>query len=145
MPTITQQANLLNKYKDINGLGYYTYTRLFQSGVCPILDYRSKIWGFRYFYKVDSIQNKAIRIYVGVHRFTPIAAINGDMGWTHSSVRRKVCMLRFWKRIINLFFFSFFFFLYKSRLITINIFQFATYKHMIVAFYTLINILQLFV
>ncbi len=34
-------GSVINKYKSINGLGYYTYTRLFQSGVCPILDYCS--------------------------------------------------------------------------------------------------------
>ncbi len=96
-------GSIINKCKVINGLGYYTYTRLFQSGLCPILDYGSEIWGFRHFDKVDSIQNKAIRIYLGVHRFTPIAAINGNMGWTHSSVRRKVCMVRFWNRIINIY------------------------------------------
>ncbi len=37
------------------------------------------------------------------------------------------------------------YFFNKSRLFTINIFQCATYIHMIVAFYTLINILQLFI
>ncbi len=38
-----------------------------------------------------------------------------------------------------------FFYFYKSRLFTINIFQYATYIQMIVAFYTVINILQLFI
>ncbi len=28
--------------------------------------------------------------------------IRGDMGWTHSSVRRKVCMIRFCNRIVSL-------------------------------------------
>ncbi len=57
----TALASIINKYKAINGFnGYYTYTRLFQSGVCPILDYGSEIWGFRHFDKVDSILNKGI-------------------------------------------------------------------------------------
>lgn len=93
---------IINKYKSINGLGYYTYTRMFQSGVCPILDYSTEIWGFKSQPKIDAIQNKAIRIFLGVHRFAPIAAICGDMGWTHSSVRQKVSMVRFWNRIVNL-------------------------------------------
>ncbi len=76
-------GSIINKNKAINGPGYYSYTRLFQSEICPILDYGSEIWGFRHFDKVDSIQNKAIQVYLGVHRFTPIAAINC---WTHSSV-----------------------------------------------------------
>ncbi len=94
--------SVINKYKSINGLGYYTYTRLFQSGVCPILDYGCEIWGYKAFNKIDAIQNKAIRIYLGVHRFASTAAVSGDMGWTHSSVRRKVCMIRFWSRIVSL-------------------------------------------
>ncbi len=31
-------GSIINKYKAINGPSYNTYTRLFQSGVCPILD-----------------------------------------------------------------------------------------------------------
>ncbi len=96
-------GSIINKYKAINGLDYSTYTRLFQSGGCPIMNYGSEIWVFRHFDKVDSIQNKAFRIYLWVHRlFSPIAAINGDMGWTHSSVRQNVCIVRLWNRIINL-------------------------------------------
>ncbi len=52
----------------------------------------SEIWGYKSFNKIYAIQNKAIRIYLGVHRFAPTAAVSGDIGWTHSSVRRKVCM-----------------------------------------------------
>ncbi len=37
-------GSVINKYKSINGLGYYTYTILFQSGVYPILDYSNEIW-----------------------------------------------------------------------------------------------------
>ncbi len=40
-------GSVINKYKSINGLGYYTYTRLFQSGVCLILDYCSAVWGYK--------------------------------------------------------------------------------------------------
>ncbi len=94
--------SIINKYKAINGLGYYAYIRLFQSGVCPILDYGSEIWGFRHFDKVDSIQKKGIRIYIGVHRFTPIAAINGDMGWIHNSVKRKVVWFAFGTELLTL-------------------------------------------
>ncbi len=57
-------GSIINEYKSINGLGYYTYTRLFQSGIFPILDYGSEIWVYKSFNKVDAIQNKAIRIYL---------------------------------------------------------------------------------
>ena len=89
-----------NKYKKINGLGYYTYTKLFQSSVCPILDYASEVWGYKKFPQIDAIQNKAIRIFLGVHIFAPIAAINGDVGWTASWVRRKTNIICFWNRLM---------------------------------------------
>ena len=67
---------VIYKYKKINRLEYYRYTKLFQSSVCPILDYASEVWGYKKFPQIDAIQNKAIRIFLGVHKFAPIAAIN---------------------------------------------------------------------
>ena len=93
---------IINKYLSNNGLGYYTYTRLFNSGVCPILDYCSEVWGFKNFSQIDNIQHKAIQIFLGVHRFAPIAAISGDMGWTQCQTRRHVCMIRMYNRIVNM-------------------------------------------
>ncbi len=66
------------------------------------MDNGSDIWGYKSFSKIDAIQNKPIRIYLGVHRFVPTAVVRGDMGWAHSSVRRKVCMIRIWNRIVSL-------------------------------------------
>ncbi len=66
------------------------------------MDYGSEIWVSKSFNKEDAIQNKAIRIYLGVHRFALTVAISGDMGWTHSSSRCKVCMIRFWNNIVSL-------------------------------------------
>ncbi len=34
---------IISKYKHINGLGYYTNTKLYNSGVCLILDYCSEV------------------------------------------------------------------------------------------------------
>jgi hypothetical protein len=93
---------IIAKYKKINGFGYYTFTKLFNSCVCPILDYCSEVWGYRRFNQIDAVQNKAVRIFLGVHKFAPLNAIHGDMGWTSSEVRRKVAMCRFWNRIISM-------------------------------------------
>ena len=35
-------GSILHKYKQIKGLGYYTYSKLYQSCVCPVLDYAGK-------------------------------------------------------------------------------------------------------
>ncbi len=74
-------GSVINKHKTINGFGYYTYTKSFHSAVGPILDYASEVLGYKNFTQIDAVQNKAIRIFWGVHKFVPIAAINGDMGW----------------------------------------------------------------
>ncbi len=39
--------------------------------------------------QIDTIQNRAIRFYLGVHKFASNIAINGDVGWISSSVRRS--------------------------------------------------------
>ena len=51
---------------------------------------------------INSVHNRAIRMFLGVHRFAPISAITGDMGWVPSKIRRFVNMFRFWNRLIKM-------------------------------------------
>ncbi len=37
-----------------------------------------------------------------MHKFVPIAAINGYMGWTSSCVRCKTNIIRFWNRLMSM-------------------------------------------
>ncbi len=66
---------------------------------CPIMDYCAGIWGLADFYKINTIQNRAIHFLLGVHIFAPNLAINADMGWYMSITRRRVDMLRYWNRL----------------------------------------------
>ena len=93
---------ILAKYKNLNGLGYSTFTTLYNACVCPVLDYASGVWGFKAFDKIDHVQNRAIRAFLGVHNFAPNLGIQGDIGWTHSSVRRKVSIIRTWNNLVNI-------------------------------------------
>ncbi len=93
---------IISQYKHINGLGYYTYTKLYNSGVCPILDNCSEVWGFKQFKQIEAIQHKAIRIFLAVHRYAPLPALDGDMGWLSCDTRRKVAMFRYWNRLIDM-------------------------------------------
>ena len=72
---------MISKIHSFKDVGFETYTKLYYSCVVPVTDYCSGVWGFRDFNKGDMIQNRAIRYFLGVHRFTPILAISGDMGW----------------------------------------------------------------
>jgi hypothetical protein len=73
---------------------------MYHTGVVPILDYCAGIWGFNNSEKADSVQNRAIRWYLGVHKYEPNLAINGEMGGVNSDIRRKVEMLRYWNKLL---------------------------------------------
>ena len=87
----------IHRFKDFR---YNTFTTLFHSCVTPILDYCSAIWGYRFSSKCESIQNRAMRYFLGVHKFAPVLAINGDMGWDPCLLRNKLNMVRLWNRLI---------------------------------------------
>ena len=68
-------GSIIAKYKNMNYIGYDTYTKLFDTGVSPVLEYGSEVWGYGKFENIQQVQNKAIRIFLGVHRFAPIVGI----------------------------------------------------------------------
>ena len=95
-------GSMISKIHSFKDVGFETYTKLYYSCVVPVTDYCSGVWGFRDFNKGDMIQNRAVRYFLGVHRFTPLLAISGDMGWTLSLHRRWVNMLRLWNRLVSM-------------------------------------------
>ncbi len=66
-----------SKFKLMKNVGLKTYTKLYETGVIPIVDYGSSTWGYTKHNHSEIIQNKAIRYYLGVHNFTPVPAIQG--------------------------------------------------------------------
>ena len=93
---------ICSKFRNNKGLGYNTYKKSFMTGVAPILDYCSGVWGNGKLPKLDTVQNRAIRYFLGTHRFTPNVAINGECGWLPSDIRRKVEMVRLWNRLVTM-------------------------------------------
>jgi len=93
---------VVNKYKHVRGLGFYTYSKLFKSCVNPVLDYASEVWGYKDYQSVNKVQNRAIRTFLGVSNLTSNLAIHGDFGWTSAKARRHLAMIRYYNRIINM-------------------------------------------
>ena len=81
---------------------YGTYSKLFDACIRPILDYCSGIWGFKNYDQCNIVQNRAIRSFLGVHKYAANSAINSDMGWLPCQNRRKLNMIRFWYRLIKM-------------------------------------------
>ena len=95
-------GSIITKLRNVKEFGINTYEKLYNSCVVPILDYQSSVWGFKAYNDIDSIQNRSIRYFLGVHRFAPKLAINGDMGWMPSTERRWYNMIRYWNRLVNM-------------------------------------------
>ena len=93
---------MISKIKNIKDVRFKTYTSMYNSYVAPILDYCSSIWGFKNSNLCDNVQNKAIRYFLGVHKFTPIPAILGEMGWLTCKYRQYLSVLRLWNRLIKM-------------------------------------------
>ena len=95
-------GSLINKYRAADGLTFSVYAKLYHSCVVPIMDYCAGVWGFKSYPKCNTIHNRAIRAYLGVHSKSSNLASRGDVGWTDPDVRRKLEMIRMWDRLVNM-------------------------------------------
>ncbi|XP_034050550.1 oocyte zinc finger protein XlCOF7.2-like, partial [Thalassophryne amazonica] len=92
----------MNKLKLWPDLSFSTFTQLYDSVVASVLFYAAGVWGFEEAPKCDAVQQRAMRYFLGVHRFTPKAAIERDMGWEPCVVKQKAEMIRLWNRPVRL-------------------------------------------
>ena len=85
-------------------MGYSTFTKLYEACITPILDHSAGVWGFSRYNCLEAIQNRAIRVYLVVHKFAPLLALEGDnfMGWMSCEHRQHLSILRLWNRILKL-------------------------------------------
>ena len=95
-------GSVINKGKHCGQLGFNTYTQLYESGVCPVSDYASGVWGFREYASCNNVHHRAIQYFLGVHKFTPVLAMTGDIGWEPPCIRHKCHMVRLWNRLVTM-------------------------------------------
>ncbi len=67
----------------------------------PIIEYAAAIWGQQELSCISAIQNRACRYFMGVSKYTPNTAVQGDMGWITAGNRQNLCVLRLWLRLMN--------------------------------------------
>ncbi|MES9880125.1 MAG: reverse transcriptase family protein [Sedimenticola sp.] len=79
---------LITKCKLLGGMPFGVYSKLYDSLVWPIVAYGAAIWGDRSYACINTVHNRAMRYYLGVGRYTPNAALGGEMGWTPPYVRQ---------------------------------------------------------
>ena len=70
--------------------------------VFPVILYGFAIWSTQSFKCINSVQNRAARYFLNVGRYTPNAAVTGDIGWTPVITKYWKSVLTFWCRNINM-------------------------------------------
>ena len=81
-------GGIINKFKSLKGMGFRTFEKMYLTGVTSVAEYAADIWGFKDISACNTVQNRAMRYYMGVHRFAPIAGMRGDFGWSCTKYRR---------------------------------------------------------
>ncbi len=93
---------LIAKCKASGGMPYNVYTKLYDSLVQPIISYGAAIWGTTEYACIKSVQYKASRFYLGVGKYTPNTAVQGEMAWPFPQQRVGICITRAWCRFMNM-------------------------------------------
>ena len=90
---------LIAKSKACGGMPYTCFSTLYDALVGSVINYSAGVWGHRQFSPISAVQNRATRFYLGVGKYTPNAATQGDMGWKISEHRQWLCVIRLWCRL----------------------------------------------
>ncbi|XP_050415446.1 uncharacterized protein LOC126829542 isoform X2 [Patella vulgata] len=95
-------AALCSKHFQAGGFPYNIFTRLYESLVQPIILYGARIWGITEHHKLNSVQNRACKVFLGLKRNSPNLAARGDMGWTSCLTKQRTEVLRLFCRLKSL-------------------------------------------
>lgn len=93
---------LICKDKTLGGMPFNCYTKCYSSLVQSVFDYGSSIWGTNSYSCVEAVQNRACRYFLGLGKYAPNPAINGDMGWASPQHKQWVSVIRRWLRLMSL-------------------------------------------
>ena len=85
---------LISKCKLAGGLPFNVYTKLYDSVVYPVISYGAGIWGC-----INAVQNRAMRFFLGVGKYIPIADFEGEMEWEASFIKQWTSIGRHFVRI----------------------------------------------
>ena len=93
---------LIAKYQNMGGMPFDVFTKLFDSLVWPIISYGAAIWGSKSFSCIKAVQNRAICVFLGTGKYTPTAAVFGEMAWEPAIVKQWKCISSQWVRLVNM-------------------------------------------
>ncbi len=95
-------GSVINKLKKNDCMTYETYNKCIKCSVAPVIEYGSEITGIYKQDKLNRVIDSSARAFLGVHKFCPIASMYKDLGWVTNACNRKVNVLRYWNRLIQM-------------------------------------------
>ena len=93
---------LIAKDKALGGMPYQCFSKCYDAIVQSTLNYGAPIYGTSAFSCIDAVQNRACRYFLGLGKYAPNTAINGDMGWPMPQQRQWICVIRHWCKLTNM-------------------------------------------
>ena len=90
--------SLIRRTKQLN-LTFEVSIELFERLIIPILLYGSEIWGYECPKQLQIMFNNAMRMYLRLHRTTPMCMINGELGLKEIAEYIENRMTNFWCNI----------------------------------------------
>lgn len=82
-------GSVLSEMKLCTDLGFSTFTQLYKSLVDSVLFYTAGVWGFEEVFDCNSVQNRALRCFLGVHKYAAKVAVEGDAGWDPCILKQR--------------------------------------------------------
>ena len=76
----------------MGGMPYDVFTKLYESTVWPIISYGAAVWGFKSYSCINAVQNRAMRFFIGTGKYTPKAAVFGEMAWRPAEIKQWKCI-----------------------------------------------------
>ena len=62
--------------------------------------YGAAIWGSKSFSCINAVHNRAMRFFIGTGKYTPTAAVFGNMAWEPPIVKQWKCISSHWARLV---------------------------------------------
>ena len=90
---------VIAKCNVFGGFNFESYSKLYDTMVWSVVNYGAAVWRTRQFSCINTIQLRAARYYMGVGKYTPSSAVQGDSGWKPIVVRQWSAVLKQWQRL----------------------------------------------
>ena len=71
-----------------SGVPFHVFSKLYDSIIWPVISYSAPIWGANEYTSINAVQTRAMIYFLGVGKYTPNAAVYGEMAWEPPIVKQ---------------------------------------------------------